>query len=89
MHFPIAEKELPGFVKDVLSCGPKYCVEPNEGPVGHVAMVRKVAHEAVHEEKERCISEGVDCLFAKKIGTKSKPLSVKKAIDFLREEQLA
>lgn len=35
---------------------------------------------------EESISEGVDCLFTKKIGTKGKPLI---AIDFWRDEQLA
>ncbi|KAH9375584.1 hypothetical protein HPB48_004160 [Haemaphysalis longicornis] len=84
----LAQGPLPGFVEDVLSCGPKYCVKPNENPVSLLSIVRREAHQAQLDDKDRCISEGVDCLMGRKEGTKSKPLRVKKTIDYLRDNDL-
>ncbi|KAH9378453.1 hypothetical protein HPB48_023143 [Haemaphysalis longicornis] len=84
----IGQVDLPASVEGILSCGPKFCTEPVETPVGMLTIVRKVADRVDADNKERCIAEGVDCLSSRE-GSVRVPNSVKRATEFLRSNNLS
>lgn len=85
----LAKEPLPESVAKVLSCGPKFCVAPKEKPVRLVSMVRKIADNVVPGEKQRCISEGIECLMSRKEKAKRSDHSVQSTIEYLKRKELA
>ncbi|KAH7986365.1 hypothetical protein HPB51_026680 [Rhipicephalus microplus] len=67
---------LPDYVKETLTRGPKYSVEPRLEAPTLLSLVRQLSGCAPDCEKDRCISEGVDVL--EKFRPKPQVLLIKK-----------
>ncbi|KAH7938953.1 hypothetical protein HPB52_002950 [Rhipicephalus sanguineus] len=53
---------VPPDIHTLLEKGPKFSLEPSVPPSRLLSTVHRIASKAPSEEKEHCISEGVDCL---------------------------
>lgn len=84
----IGQCDVPQSVDSVLRCRPKYATEPNESPVAMLSLVRNISDKATADNKERCVSEGVDCLLSKCCRNKPRNL-VKHTVGYLKEKDLA
>ncbi|KAH7938876.1 hypothetical protein HPB52_001766 [Rhipicephalus sanguineus] len=74
---PVHETEdlvLPPDVKRVLVLGPKLAVEPSPTAPKLLALVLHASHQALQEEQERFVSEGVEALLHQRQGNSRIPL---------------
>ncbi|KAG0443317.1 hypothetical protein HPB47_015048 [Ixodes persulcatus] len=73
----LEEASAPCKVNDILNKGPKFSLPPRQKPVERLGLVRTLADKAEAQEKERCISEGVDVL-VRNLGTDQRTVNTKR-----------
>ncbi|XP_077553291.1 uncharacterized protein LOC144168094 [Haemaphysalis longicornis] len=83
----VGDAELSDDLRDVLSLGPKFAVEPKMKAPELLSLVRQVSRYAPEAEVDRCISEGVDVLMRNSSVVSSVPIA--KVAATLRERSLA
>ncbi|KAH6937774.1 hypothetical protein HPB50_004035 [Hyalomma asiaticum] len=53
---------VPSNITNILQKGPKFGLEPCVPPHELAALNRRIAEKAPNEDRERCLSEGIDCI---------------------------
>ncbi|XP_049527348.1 uncharacterized protein LOC125947072 [Dermacentor silvarum] len=79
---------LPENVVNVLDNGPKFCTEVIDNPVELLSMVRNVANSVELDDQNRVLSEGIDCLLARRPRSNAS-LQVRDTVKFLQKSNLA
>ncbi|XP_049528721.1 LOW QUALITY PROTEIN: uncharacterized protein LOC125947615 [Dermacentor silvarum] len=82
----VGDVDLPEKVRQLLSLGPKFAVEPRKTPHELLTLVRQISQRIPEGESNRCVSEGVDILLRRKPPCSALP--TKHVASFLKARSL-